>query len=91
MTNKQTGGPAFPAQFYDERATGMDLRQYAAIKLRVPQSGDDWLDDMIREARRMDFAAMALQGLLVDAGWDMGYISKLSYEMADAMLKAREQ
>ncbi len=32
MTNKQTGGPAFPAQFYDERATGMTLRDYFAAK-----------------------------------------------------------
>lgn len=24
------GGPAFPAQFYDERATGMSLRDYFA-------------------------------------------------------------
>lgn len=29
---KETGGPAFPAQFFDERATGMTLRDYFAAK-----------------------------------------------------------
>ena len=29
---------------------GMDLRQYAAIHLRLPDSGLDWLDEMIRKA-----------------------------------------
>lgn len=30
----------------------ISLRQYAAIHLRVPNSGIDWLDEMIREARK---------------------------------------
>lgn len=30
--NKETGGPAFPAQFFDERAIGMTLRDYFAAK-----------------------------------------------------------
>ena len=29
---------------------GLSAKQYAAIHLRVPSSGVDWLDDMIREA-----------------------------------------
>jgi len=29
---KPDGGPAFPAQFFDERATGMTLRDYFAAK-----------------------------------------------------------
>ena len=28
---------------------GMTLRQYAAIHLKVPNSGTDWLDEMIKE------------------------------------------
>lgn len=31
-SDKQTGGTAFPAQFFDERATGMTLRDYFAAK-----------------------------------------------------------
>lgn len=57
MSDK-TGGPAFPvAEFHlngnvhsDWR--GMTLRQYAAIKLRVPNSGTDWLDEMIMQSLR---------------------------------------
>lgn len=33
MTDKETGGPAFPAQFFDERATGMTLRDFFAAQM----------------------------------------------------------
>jgi hypothetical protein len=46
---------------------GMTLRQYAAIKLCVPDSGLDWLDDMIREAQDDRFAGYAMAGLLAAA------------------------
>ena len=68
MSNKQDGGPAFPrpaseghgsADTYGEQG-GMTLRQYAAIKLRVPDSGLDWLDAMIQESRRDEFAGHAM-------------------------------
>ena len=42
---------------------GMSVRQYAAIHLRVPMSGTEWLDDMIREAQRNEFAARAITAL----------------------------
>jgi len=35
-------------------------REFAAITLRVPNSGTEWLDDMIRDARRMDAAQAAM-------------------------------
>lgn len=59
--------PAMPntVRIDDERFSnlrGMTLRQYAAIQLRVPMSGDDELDSMIREARRLDIATSALKG-----------------------------
>lgn len=38
---------------------GMSLRQYAAIHLRVPDSGEVWLDEMIERARRDEFAKAA--------------------------------
>ena len=37
----------------------MTLRQYAAIKLRVPNSGTDWLDEMILKSLRDELAAKA--------------------------------
>lgn len=43
---------------------GMSLRQYAAIHLRVPNSGTDWLDEMIREAQRNEFAGRAMQAMI---------------------------
>jgi len=45
--------------------SGLTARQHAAIELRVPDSGLDWLDAMIRESRRMDFAGQAPAGLMV--------------------------
>jgi hypothetical protein len=92
------GGSAFPSPpsqhsngFYST-GEGMTLRQYAAIKLRVPESGTDWLDDMIRKSNRDYFAAAALQGMLSDeciAG-SVLQLAENTYSYADAMLKARE-
>jgi hypothetical protein len=39
-----------------EHDSGMTLRQYAAIKLKVPRSGTPWLDEMIEESRREELA-----------------------------------
>ena len=100
MSNFENSGPAFPCETVcaDEHGEyrlpwqGMTLRQYAAIKLRVPNSGTDWLDEMIRESLRDDLAAKAMQGIcahhdtwgLPDAG-----IATKTYVIADAMLAAR--
>ena len=40
---------------------GMTLRQYAAIKLKVPDSGTDWLDDMIRKSNEFDMMFLTNQ------------------------------
>ena len=89
----ETGGPAFPVYAGCGPDAGMTLRQYAAIKLRVPNSGTDWLDEMIRESLRDELAAMAMQGM-VTAEYAGTYRSAIwandAYEVADAMLKARE-
>lgn len=47
MSNTNTGGPAFPAQFFDERSTGMTLRDYLAAKamqgeLASQREGYEW-------------------------------------------------
>lgn len=56
--------PAFPnpemgvSHFNNPGAySGLTAQEYAAIMLRVPESGTPWLDDMIRKARRDYFAA----------------------------------
>jgi hypothetical protein len=86
------GGPAFPMGYHPEGNNadhfGMTLRQYAAIKLRVPDSGTDWLDDMIRKSNRDYFAAKAIN----EVGWynNINQSAIMAYEIADALLKARE-
>ena len=68
------GGPAFPHKrqircngevIDSEMEPGMTLRQYAAIKLSVPDSGLPWLDEMIVKSRRfnIDDATLAMAKL----------------------------
>jgi len=97
----KTGGSAFPAHLYDDSgrainagSTGLTIRQYAAIHLKVPNSGTDWLDDMIREGSRGEMAGRAMQGLLQNPSWDKHSYSELAagaHGYADAMLKAGEK
>lgn len=110
-TTPNTGGPAFPTPYHPQESAkttlpaGMSLREYAAIHLRVPASGTDWLDEMIRQRLRDDLATTALQGLIArerndDEVWspaaagDEDFTSMAFAERAnlyaDAMLTARE-
>ena len=66
--------PAFPTPAGIQHNDGMTLRQYAAIKLRVPDSGLPWLDDMIVKSRNCN----VVDGTLV------------MFRSTDAILKARE-
>lgn len=96
MQSNERGGPAFP--FIDSASPlahpGMTLRQYAAIKLKVPDSGTEWLDAMIEKSLRDDFAAKAMQGMLANQhpyqASDEHMFARDSYTMADAMLEARK-
>ena len=100
MSNFENSGPAFPSnrdmryeQEFDHEG-GMTLRQYAAIKLRVPNSGTDWLDEMIRTSLRDEFAAKAMQGMAgshgyCERGWDQKDLAGQAYELADAMFASR--
>ena len=94
--------PAFPipgsyGTTYEHN--GMSLRTYAAIKLCVPDSGIDWLDDMIRQSQRDRFAGQALAGMLgggfadtiphddINGGRDAVAFAD---QYADAMIAARK-
>lgn len=98
-TAPQDGGNAFPAMYPNAHNTGMSLRQYAAITLRVPNSGTDWLDAMIRESLRGELAAKAMQGFLTGlmadgtacTKKDVPAVADSAYMMADAMLTARKE
>jgi hypothetical protein len=84
--------PAFPARPRERLADGNEIssvnegltaRQYAAIHLCVPQSGNEWLDDMIREAQRDRFAMAACSdGSVMDA--------EDAWKWASAMMQERE-
>ena len=91
------GGYAFPSIVSDPAflrwEPGVTLRQYAAIKLRVPDSGLPWLDDMIRKSNRDHFAAAAMQGNIsnpeaVGAAGNRDDIARDAYKYGDAMLLA---
>lgn len=45
------GGHAFPVPKLFTGTGGFTKRQYAAILLKVPNSGLGWLDDMIKESQ----------------------------------------
>ena len=61
MSNEDGSSPAFPTNMslYD---SGLSQRAYAAIHLRVPDSGLPWLDTMIERARRYDMLAQGRKG-----------------------------
>jgi len=46
--------PPVPVVYETSELEKMSLRAYAAIHLRVPDSGIDWLDKMIRRSRELD-------------------------------------
>lgn len=84
MDEKENGAPAFPVQDAASwQAHGMTLRQYAAIKLRVPDSGTDWLDDMIRQSLRDELAQKISAYLIEEA--------RFSEDPVRAVRKAPEQ
>jgi len=68
---------------------GLTSRQYAAIKLRVPHSGAKWLDEMIIESIRDDFALAVLNESLAVCSTNAS-ASENSYKVADEMMKARK-
>lgn len=73
--SKETGGQAFPRQQWEYDGHN-NVLQYQEDGMTL----------------RDYFAAKAMQGVLVEAGCYSAYgAAKEAYEMADAMLKARNQ
>jgi hypothetical protein len=46
--------PPVPVVYEENELDRMTMRSYAAIHLRVPDSGIDWLDRMIERSRELD-------------------------------------
>jgi hypothetical protein len=79
-----------PCTDYVLTSPGMTLPQYAAIKLKVPRSGDPDIDAMIRESRRMDFAQASMMASIA-AKLAADNLAKASFMDADAMLAEWEK
>lgn len=47
---------------------GLSQKEYAAILLRVPWSGNAEIDEMIRESQRVEMVKSALQGVVESSG-----------------------
>lgn len=45
-------------------SSGLTKLEYACIKLKIPKSGNDELDSLIKESILNDFAGKAMEGLL---------------------------
>jgi len=88
--NKGANEPAFPESrivsskldgrettFFSEYTPGLSKQAIAAIELRVPNSGEEWLDEMIRISNLRDASLRAMEGLLSN-GEDasVGFIAK---------------
>lgn len=72
---KSPADPAYPEVIglpqggFMHGRSGMTIRQHAAIALCVPDSGVDWLDRMIEDARREKLAGVIWQGMLADPSY----------------------
>lgn len=86
---------------FQDGVSGMSARQYAAIQLGVPDSGQDWLDAMIRRSLLHRYAgqALAILGREYIARGDLNAASKQHAQtiakhvlhVTDAMLAAIEE
>lgn len=91
QTPLRPDAPAMPTS--QEIFGGLTARQHAAIALCVPDSGTQWLDDMIRARLRDEFAAKAMQATLSNPnGYETpGPVADYAFSIADAMLAARQK
>lgn len=76
MTDKQTGGPAFPTP------SKLGVNDTSTWIAEIPGQPGMTLRDY--------FAAKAMQGMYARVNWSCDDVAIRAYEQADAMLKARE-
>lgn len=89
--------PAFPTPHMNEFGQiryskhGLTKREYACIKLGIPETGYSELDELIRKSERKRIAAMVMQGILSNSSlidtviWQ--WLAKESVNAADELLK----
>ena len=87
-------GKDFEQSNAGEICSGINIRDYACIHLKVPKTGKPWLDELITDSLRNEMAGRAMQGNLSnhridqDSYYRNNLIPILSYELADAMLQS---
>ncbi len=105
MSNKPDSNPAFPTRHQNGfLKEGMSLRDYACIRLGIPETGKDWLDKIIRKSLRDRFAGQVIEGLCTGCAGYLGSefsayakgscnaaLAKRAVALADAMLAEREK
>lgn len=86
--------PAFPttSEPFHQGLCGLSAREYAAIHLRQPDSGVEWLDAMIRKAKRDEIAMRAIVPTAERTNLDdVMDVAEHAYALADAMLAEAEK
>lgn len=58
--------PHSPELSIGDGSNGLSCREYAAIHLRIPDSGTEWLDEMIRKANKPGPPSTSLAGEMFD-------------------------
>ena len=104
MTNPND--PAHPLQgmgeqpngTFEHSCTGFTAREHAAIQLRVPNSGTDWLDAMICQSRRQEFVKASVEcamqireGYVMDTEPNAEELAEATVKLADALLAELER
>jgi len=88
--------PAFQQYVFDHKegtfiATGgFNAQEYAAIHLKVPNSGSDWLDEMIRTSLRNDMVASIMSGLQANIGandWKQSKFAQITVDTANTLME----
>lgn len=94
-TPLRTDAPAMPVIAHTDdtwngqvpHMPGLTARQYAAIALRVPDSGTEWLDAMIRASLRDQMSTQIVSAMVGFGGALAARVyTESAYELADAML-----
>lgn len=84
------------AEYYEQELENINMseskeiqisfKEMAAMHLKVPMSGNPWLDEMIQKSRRDEFAKSIIEG-----GWDNELIVERAFKLADALIKAADK
>ena len=70
---------------------GLSLREYAAIHLCVPMSGNDELDAMIKRAQRERLAGQIMTGYLASEAREIDELAEVAIKIADAVIAAGDR